>query len=97
MSTQEKEKLYSEIVEFLKSRGASKIAVFGSYLRDEETPDSDIDLITVFPDDMSLLKFVRIERELSNLLGKKVDLLTEEYLSPYFRESVISQMKILYQ
>ena len=97
MSKEEKQKIYSDIVEFLKSKGATKVAVFGSYVRDEEKPESDIDLITEFPDDMSLLKFVRIERELSDKIGRKVDLLTEEYISPYFLDSVKLQMKILFQ
>jgi predicted nucleotidyltransferase len=91
-----KQKLYSDIVDFLKSQGATKVAVFGSYVRDEETPKSDIDVITEFPDDMSLMKFVRIQRELSEHIGKQVDLQTEENISPYFREDVKKQMKILY-
>ncbi len=93
----DKQKLYGQIVEFLRSKGATKVAVFGSYVRDEENPKSDIDVITEFPDDMSLMKFVRIERELSELIGIKVDLLTEEYISPYFKENVLNQMQILYQ
>ncbi len=92
----DKQKLYSEIVEFLKSKGATKVAVFGSYVRDEETRESDIDLIVTLPDDISLMKFVRIERELSEKIGKKVELLTEEYISPYIINSIRSEMKILY-
>ncbi len=92
----DKQKLYSEIVEFLKSKGATKVAVFGSYVRNEETPDSDIDLIVTLPDNISLMKFVRIERELSDKIGKKVELLTEEYISPYLIKSIRSEMKILY-
>ena len=96
MSKQEKQKLFSDIVDFLKSKGATKVAVFGSYVRDEETLRSDIDVLTEFPDDMSLMKFVRIQRELSEHIGVKVDLLTEENISPFFREDVKKQMIILY-
>lgn len=92
----DKQKLYSEIVEFLKSKGATKVAVFGSYVRNEETPESDIDVIVELPDDMSLLKFVRIERELSERVGVKVDLLTEEYISPYIIDNIRQNMKVLY-
>lgn len=76
-------------------RGATKVAVFGSYVRDEETPRSDIDVMTEFPDDMSLMKFVRIQRELSEHIRIKVDLLTEENISPYFKEDVKKQMIVL--
>ncbi|HMT10974.1 MAG TPA: nucleotidyltransferase family protein [Ignavibacteria bacterium] len=92
----DKQKLYSEIAEFLKSKGATKVAVFGSYVRNEETKDSDIDLIVTLPDNVSLMKFVRIERELSDKIGKRVELLTEEYIGPYLINSVRSEMKILY-
>lgn len=92
----DKQKLYTEIVDFLKSKGATKIAVFGSYVRDEETDMSDIDLIVTLPENISLMKFVRIERELSEKIGKKVELLTEEYISPYLINSIRSEMKILY-
>ena len=92
----DKQKLYSEIVEFLKSKGATKVAVFGSYVRNEETPESDIDVIVELPDDVSLLKFVRIERELSEKVGVKIDLLTEEYISPHIIDSIRQNMKILY-
>lgn len=91
-----KQKIYNDIVDFLKRKGATKVAVFGSYARDEENHKSDLDLIVEFPDDMSLLKFVRIERELSEKIGIKIDLLTEEYISPYLIENVRQQMKIIY-
>ncbi len=92
----DKKKLYNEIADFLKTKGAIKVAVFGSYVRDEETSNSDIDVITEFSDDMSLMKFVRIQRELSEYIGIKVDLLTEENISPYFKDDVKNQMIVLY-
>lgn len=92
----DKQKLYNEIADFLKAKGATKVAVFGSYVRNEETPESDIDIITEFPNDMSLMKFVRIQRELSEHIGIKVDLLTDENISPYFKEDVKNQMILLY-
>jgi len=93
----DKQKLYSEIVEFLKSKGATKVAVFGSYVRNEETKDSDIDVITDFKRPIGLLEFVGIENELSGKIGIKVDLLTEEGISPYLIDYVKRDMKVLYQ
>jgi predicted nucleotidyltransferase len=63
-----------------------RLRLFGSYATGEETPESDVDLIADFSDRKSLLDLVRIEREFSERLGRKVDLLTENALSPYLRE-----------
>lgn len=92
-----KQKLYTDIVEFLKSKGATKVAVFGSYVRDEESPKSDIDVLVEFDRPIGLLEFVGIERELSERLRIKVDLLTEKGISPYVINYVRQEMKVLYQ
>ena len=63
-----------------------RLRLFGSYATGEETPESDVDLIADFSDRKSLLDLVRIEREFSERLGRKVDLLTENALSPYARK-----------
>jgi predicted nucleotidyltransferase len=94
----EKKKLYCEIVDFFKSKGATKVAVFGSYVRNEETPKSDIDVIIDFKKhSMGLFKFVGIKQELSEKIGIKVDLLTEEGISPYLIKNIRKEMKVLYQ
>ena len=62
MTKLRKQKLYSDIVEFLKSRGATKVAVFGSYVRDEETYKSDIDVMVDFDKPITLLDFVGYQR-----------------------------------
>ena len=84
----DKQKLYNEIVEFLKSKGATKVAVFGSYVRNEETPQSDIDVLADFRKDMGLMEFVRIERELSEHIGIKVDLVMDGSINPLIQEYV---------
>ncbi|MDQ3021137.1 MAG: nucleotidyltransferase family protein [Bacteroidota bacterium] len=93
----DKSKINNEIISFLKERKARKIAVFGSYVRDEEMADSDIDIIVEFNDRKSLLDFVGIERELSEKIGIKVDLLTEQSISPYLIDRVREEMKVIYQ
>ena len=45
----------------------------------------------------SLLDIIRIERELSTVLGKKVDLLTEAAISPYLRDTILSELKVIYE
>ncbi len=69
--------------------GAKNVRVFGSFARGEYRPDSDIDFLT----DMegSLLKRIALIQDLENLLGRKVDVMTEKSIHWYIREKVISE------
>ena len=91
-----REELFEKIANFLKGHGVRKVAVFGSYVRGEEKPESDIDIIVEFSDRKSLLQLVKIERELSEELGIKVDLLTEKSISPYLIDTIKREMKTIY-
>lgn len=66
-----------KIINYLEQYRPLRIGVFGSYARQEHTAESDIDILVRFKDTISLLDLARIHRELSNLLGIKVDLVTE--------------------
>ena len=88
--------IFEKITQMLKNEGAKRIAVFGSYARGEEKPGSDIDIIVEFSDRKSLLELVRIERELSEFLGIKVDLLTEKSISPYLIDIIKKEMEVIY-
>lgn len=87
---------------FVKLKGACRkydisfLGAFGSYARGEETKDSDVDLLVKFSKRKSLLDLVRIERELSELIGFKVDLLTEKSISPYIRDSIKRDLQVIY-
>jgi hypothetical protein len=72
------------------------LGVFGSVARQEATPDSDVDLLVRFRRARSLLQIVRIERELSAIIGRRVDLLTEAAISPYLRDQVLRELRVLY-
>lgn len=91
-----REEIFESLARELKKQGASKIAVFGSYAKKQENPSSDIDVIVDFSERKSLLDMVRIERELSEVLGIKVDLLTEQSISPYLIDSITEQMEVIY-
>jgi predicted nucleotidyltransferase len=88
-----KEEIFEKIAQALKNKGARKIAIFGSYARNEQKPGSDIDVIVEFSERKSLLELVRIERELSEILGIHVDLLTEKSISPYLIDSIKKEME----
>lgn len=97
MNASDKIELYSKIISYLKKYNANKISVFGSYVNDKETLSSDIDILVEFSDKKSLLQFVKIEQDLSEYLGIKVDLLTEASISPYIFKVIKNDIKVLYQ
>lgn len=76
-----------------------KASLFGSYLRDEAENRSDIDILVEFKPTakIGLFEFVRIQRRLSDFIGKKVDLLTPDALSKFIKESVINEAEIIYE
>lgn len=85
-----------ELEAFCRRHGIQKLAFFGSVLRDDFTPESDIDVLVEFaPDQIPGLSFFRIQRELSEILGRKVDLQTPNFLSPYFRDRILAEAEVL--
>lgn len=88
-----------KIAEFCRAHHIRRLAIFGSALRSDFRPDSDIDVLVEFePDHVpGLFGMARLERELSMLLGgHKVDLRTPEDLSRYFRQEVLEEAKVQY-
>ena len=86
----------SRMVEICRQNDVSMIGLFGSMVRGEAQTESDIDLLVRFSKRKSLLAVVRLERELSEAFGRKVDLLTEEALSPYLRERILKEMRVVH-
>lgn len=87
------------IAHFCESHGIRRLSVFGSALRDDFGPDSDIDLLVEFePDHIpGLLGTAGMELELSDLLGgRKVDLRTPADLSRHFRQEVMETAEVQY-
>ncbi|MFN3761807.1 MAG: nucleotidyltransferase family protein [Anaerolineae bacterium] len=80
-----------------RQHGVTWIGLFGSVARGEATEESDIDVLVEFSRRISLLKMVALERELSAALGKKVELLTEEAVSPYLRERIRRDLRVIYE
>jgi predicted nucleotidyltransferase len=92
-----REEIETALVSILGKYGVRKIGLFGSYARGEERTDSDLDVLVEFAERKSLLSMVRIERELSEHIGVKVDLLTEQAISPYLVERIKADLKVIYQ
>lgn len=74
----------------------SYAGLFGSAARGEDGPDSDIDILVRFSKQKTLLDLVGLEDELTSRLHKKVDLVTENSLSPYLRDSILNDLQVFY-
>lgn len=87
-----------KIAEFCKRRHIRRLSLFGSCLHGEFRPDSDIDLLVEFePDHIpGLIILSGMEIELSEIIGRKVDLRTPEDLSRYFRKEVVESAEVQY-
>jgi predicted nucleotidyltransferase len=87
----------SRLIDICRQNDVSLVGIFGSMTCGEARKKSDIDLIVRFSKRKSLLALVRLERKLSEALGRKVDLLTEAAISPYLRDQVLKEMQVVYQ
>ncbi|RPH60155.1 MAG: hypothetical protein EHM81_06800 [Chloroflexi bacterium] len=93
--------LHTKIAPILKPY-ARRVSVFGSYARGDETPQSDIDLLLALKPSgqrppLGLFEVIRLEKELEKELGRAVDLVTEEGISPRIKASVEKEKVILYE
>jgi predicted nucleotidyltransferase len=68
------------------------LGVFGSYVRDEQSSNSDLDLLVTFHEPPSLLRFIELENYLSDLLGVKVDLVMKDALKPRIGERILKKV-----
>lgn len=86
-----------QIVELCRRYHIRQLAFFGSVLRNDFGPESDVDVLVEFePGYVPGLAFFAIEEERSRILGRKVDLNTPAFLSPYFRDQVLAEAEVQY-
>jgi len=86
-----------QIADFCRRHHIRKLALFGSVLREDFRPDSDVDVLVEFEPRVRVgLAFFSMQDELSDLLGRKVDLNTPGFLSRYFRDEVLAEAEVLY-
>ena len=89
---------HQEIVDFCRANRIRRLALFGSVLREDFTPSSDVDVLVEFDKDarVGLIRLAALEMELSQLLGRKVDLNTPGFLSKYYRKRILSEAEVQY-
>ncbi|HDY64957.1 MAG TPA: nucleotidyltransferase [Phycisphaerae bacterium] len=86
------------IASFCKRHGIRRLALFGSILHDDFDDESDIDVLVEFHPEVSVgLRFFAMERELSDILGRTVDLNTPGFLSKYFRDKILQEAEVQYE
>ena len=88
----------AEIDSFCRRHHMVKLSLFGSVLRDDFTSASDIDVLVEFdPEHVPGWKFFSMQDELSEMLGRRVDLNTRNSLSPYFVDEVLQDAEVVYE
>ena len=93
-----KQEIQNIIIFCLKEYHPEYVGLFGSFARGDGSVNSDIDVLVRFNESLSLLQLVRIENELSDKLGIKVDLVTEGSLkNDRVKQSIIKDLRIIYQ
>jgi uncharacterized protein len=86
------------IINYLRPYDPERIGIFGSFARKEETNESDIDILVKFRYTLSLLDLAKIHRELSIILGRKVDLVTEPSIrNERLKKQIFSDLMVIYQ
>ena len=91
MSSTDLEKYRTEILNLAMRYGARDVRVFGSFARGEERQGSDLDLLVTLGEGRSLLDLVGFKQDLEDLVHCPVDVVTEQGLSPYLRERILSE------
>lgn len=81
----------SDILDIANRCGARNVRIFGSVARGAVRPDSDLDVLVELDGGRSLLDIVALKQDLEDLLGVKVDVVTEAALSPYMRDDVLRE------
>jgi uncharacterized protein len=85
------------LIEYCRRRHITKLALFGSVLREDFNPDSDVDVLVEFePGHVPGFGIIDMENELSRMVGRKIDLRTAKDLSRYFRADVIKESRVAY-
>ena len=88
----------TQLEKLCRKYGVRRLALFGSVIRDDFGDDSDVDVLVEFQPDATVgLSFFSLQKELSLLLGRQVDLSTPGFLSPRIREKVASEARPVYE
>lgn len=85
-------KLHQQLPLLAEQYHVESLGVFGSYVRHNQRPDSDLDILVTFYETPGLLKFVELENYLTSTLGVKVDLVMKDALKPRIGKRILSEV-----
>jgi len=88
-------KLKAEKNKLFEKYKVTKLGVFGSFARGEETPDSDVDILIEFSETPGMMMFFNTEEYLEKLLNRKIDLVRENAIRPELKEIILSEVVYL--
>lgn len=95
MAITEKDRVKKIIVEILNRHAVRKAALFSSIVRDEQSPESDIDLLMEFTPGKSLLDLVGLKLELEDILNRKLDVVTYKSLHPLLKNRILAKQEVI--
>ena len=84
-------KILRDAKPLLEAFGVAQISLFGSFARDEACEDSDVDLLVEFGRPIGMFEFVRLQRELGERIGRRVELVTRAALKPQLRDRILAE------
>lgn len=87
-----KELIHKHKNELTEQYGLKEIGIFGSYVRGEQTEESDLDILIEFEKPVGFVKFLRLENKLSELLGIKVEIVTKKALKPFIGKRILQEV-----
>jgi predicted nucleotidyltransferase len=80
-----------EILRLAEGYGIRRVRIFGSIARGEDRPESDIDVLVAFEPGRSLLDQVGFRQDLEEMLGRRVDVVSERGISPYLQDRILAE------
>jgi uncharacterized protein len=89
------EEIRQTVLPILHRYGVTKAAVFGSAVRGQLRPESDIDILVRLGEDISLLGFVGLKLDLEQALGRRVDLVEYDTIKPRLREQILEEQEMI--
>lgn len=84
------------IIQAMRPYSPTRIGVFGSVARNEDTESSDIDILYQFKNTIGLFKLIGLKQDLEKKLNKKVDLVSEKYIHPKLKPHILNDLNIIY-
>jgi predicted nucleotidyltransferase len=90
------DQIKESVIPIFKQYGVSQAGVFGSYARGDDHPGSDIDFLIHLGQRMDLIQFIRLKAQLQDALGKRIDLVTDDTIIPYFEPDIRKDLITIY-